>query len=76
MVPTRSRTAPSLYLRNPRNVEGGETYNNGMVSLVQALGLRIAPKIMRGNARRAFGFDDDSAAGRLEARPPLAGSRL
>jgi hypothetical protein len=67
---------PSHYLRNPPNVEGRETYNNGIVSLVQALGPRVARKVMGDNARRVFGFDEDSAADRLEARSPLAGSWL
>jgi predicted TIM-barrel fold metal-dependent hydrolase len=67
---------PSHYLRNSPNVDGRETYNNGIVSLVQALGPRVARKVMGDNARRVFGFDNDCAAGRLEACSPLAGSWL
>jgi predicted TIM-barrel fold metal-dependent hydrolase len=47
------------YNRNPPNVEGVETYNTGMVSLVRELGTRAAEMVMGGNARRLFGLDRD-----------------
>jgi predicted TIM-barrel fold metal-dependent hydrolase len=65
---------PSHYLRNPPNVEGRETYNNGIVSLVQALGPRVARKVMGDNARRVFGIDEDRAAGQSEARRAVSSS--
>ena len=67
---------PSHYLRNSPNVDGRETYNNGIVSLVQALGPRVARKVMGDNARRVFRLDEDRGAGRLEARSPRPGSWL
>jgi hypothetical protein len=48
---------PSHYNRNPPNVEGRETYNAGMVSMVRELGPRAARMVMGANARRLFGLD-------------------
>jgi predicted TIM-barrel fold metal-dependent hydrolase len=45
------------YSRQPPNVEGCETYNDGLLSLVRALGPRSARKVMGGNARWLFGID-------------------
>jgi len=52
----------SHYLRDPPNVEGRETYNQGLVSLVRALGPADARKVMSDNTRRVFGLDIDLAA--------------
>ena len=51
---------PSHYNRNPPNVEGRETYNAGMVSLVRELGPRAARMVMSDNARMLFGLDRDA----------------
>ena len=51
---------PHHYCRHPPNVEGRETYNQGLVALVRALGPRAARQVLGGNARRLFGLDDTS----------------
>lgn len=45
------------YTRNPPNVEGRETYNDGLVPLVRTLGTERAGKLMGDNARRLFGIN-------------------
>ena len=42
------------YRRQPPNVEGRETYNDGLLSLVSALGLEAAALIMADNTRACF----------------------
>jgi predicted TIM-barrel fold metal-dependent hydrolase len=44
------------YRREPPNVEGRETYNDGLLSLVSALGLDAAALVMADNTRRCFGL--------------------
>ena len=51
---------PHHYCRHPPNVEGRETYNQGLVSLVRALGARAARQVLGENARRLFGLDHPS----------------
>jgi Amidohydrolase/Starch/carbohydrate-binding module (family 53) len=48
------------YTRHPPNVEGRETYNDGLVSLVRALGPNRARKVMGDNARRLFSLNGNS----------------
>jgi len=51
---------PHHYCRHPPNVGGRETYNQGLVSLVRALGARAARQVLGDNARRLFGLDHPS----------------
>jgi predicted TIM-barrel fold metal-dependent hydrolase len=51
---------PHHYCRHPPNVEGRETYNQGLVPLVRALGPRAARQVLGENARRLFGLDGSS----------------
>jgi predicted TIM-barrel fold metal-dependent hydrolase len=65
---------PSHYLRDPPNVEGRETYNGGLISLVRALGPADARKIMSDNTRRVFALEDSVAVNVLpQARSRRAG---
>ena len=48
------------YTRNPPNVEGRETYNDGLIHLVRRLGSDRARKVMGDNARRLFGLNGNS----------------
>jgi predicted TIM-barrel fold metal-dependent hydrolase len=48
---------PHHYRRSPPNVEGCETYNDGMLALARALGPDAAAQVFAGNARRLFGLD-------------------
>jgi predicted TIM-barrel fold metal-dependent hydrolase len=48
------------YTRNPPNVEGRETYNDGLIHLVRRLGSERARKVMGDNARRLFGLNGNS----------------
>jgi Amidohydrolase/Starch/carbohydrate-binding module (family 53) len=45
---------PRHYRRQPPNVEGKETYNAGLISLVRELGPGPARQVMGDNARRLF----------------------
>jgi hypothetical protein len=47
---------PHHYCRHPPNVEGHETYNQSLVSLVRALGPPSARRVLGDNARRLFGL--------------------
>jgi predicted TIM-barrel fold metal-dependent hydrolase len=49
---------PHHYCRHPPNVEGQETYNEGLVPLVRELGPERARKVLGENARRLFGIKD------------------
>jgi predicted TIM-barrel fold metal-dependent hydrolase len=51
---------PHHYCRHPPNVEGQETYNEGLVPLVRELGPEKARKVLGDNARRLFGLNGDS----------------
>jgi hypothetical protein len=51
---------PHHYCRHPPNVEGQETYNEGLVPLVQALGPASARKVLGDNARRLFRLNGNS----------------
>lgn len=42
------------YCRHPPNVEGQETYKEGLVALMQALGPQATRRVMRDNATRLF----------------------
>jgi predicted TIM-barrel fold metal-dependent hydrolase len=42
------------YVRQPPNVEGRETYNDGMVALARALGPDVSRQVFTDNARRLF----------------------
>ena len=43
------------FCRHPPNVEGVETYNDGLLSLTRALGPEVARQVLGDNARRLFG---------------------
>lgn len=47
---------PHHYCRHPPNVEGRETYNEGLVPLVRELGPERARQVLGDNARRLFRF--------------------
>ncbi len=49
---------PHHYCRHPPNVEGQETYNEGLVPLVRELGPERARKVLGENARRLFGLEE------------------
>ena len=51
---------PHHYCRHPPNVEGKETYNEGLVPLVRALGPEVARKVLGDNARRLFHLNGNS----------------
>ncbi len=51
---------PHHYCRHPPNVEGQETYNEGLVPLIQALGAESSRKVLGANARRLFGLKGNS----------------
>jgi predicted TIM-barrel fold metal-dependent hydrolase len=51
---------PHHYCRRPPNVEGRETYNEGLVPLTRALGPQSARKVLGDNARRLFGLNGNS----------------
>ena len=48
------------YARHPPNVEGRETYNDGLIPLVHKLGQERARKVLGDNARRLFGLNGNS----------------
>jgi amidohydrolase family protein len=48
------------YTRQPPNVEGQETYNDGLIPLVRKLGVEVSGKLMGDNARRLFGLNGNS----------------
>jgi Tat protein secretion system quality control protein TatD with DNase activity len=50
----------SHYLRNPPNVEGTQTYNRGLISLIGQLDPKAARKVMGDNARRLFKLNGNS----------------
>ncbi len=45
---------PHHYCRRPPNVEGRETYNEGLIPLIQAIGPEAGRKVLGDNARRLF----------------------
>ncbi|HZQ79115.1 MAG TPA: amidohydrolase family protein [Acidimicrobiia bacterium] len=49
---------PAHYRRQPPNVEGAETYNDGLLALVRALGPETARTVLAGTTRRLFRLDD------------------
>ncbi len=51
---------PHHYCRRPPNVEGQETYNEGLVPLVRALGPEAARRVLGDNARRLFSLNGNS----------------
>lgn len=51
---------PHHYCRHPPNVEGQETYNEGLVPLIRALGPEAAREVLGDNARRLFGLNGNS----------------
>jgi hypothetical protein len=51
---------PHHYCRHPPNVEGQETYNEGLVPLIRALGPESSRKVLGDNARRLFGLNGNS----------------
>jgi Amidohydrolase len=51
---------PTHYRRRPPNVEGRETYNDGLVALVNNLGPDAARMVMGDNARRLFRLNGNS----------------
>lgn len=51
---------PSHYHRQPPNVEGSETYNDGLLALVKSLDRETACKVMGDNARRLFNLNGNS----------------
>jgi predicted TIM-barrel fold metal-dependent hydrolase len=50
---------PHHYCRHPPNVEGRETYNEGLVPLVRELGPERARQVLGDNARRLFHLTPD-----------------
>jgi hypothetical protein len=48
---------PAHYRREPPNVEGAETYNDGLLALVRALGPETARTVLAGTTRRLFRLD-------------------
>jgi hypothetical protein len=74
LLPDCPRPHKPVHLDPPPNVEGRETYNQGLVSLVRALGPADARKVMTDNTRRAFALNDDSGIVRWpETRSRRAG---
>lgn len=51
---------PHHYCRHPPNVEGQETYNEGLIPLTRALGPQAARLVLGDNARRLFGLNGNS----------------
>ncbi|MGE0823832.1 MAG: amidohydrolase family protein [Candidatus Binatia bacterium] len=51
---------PHHYCRHPPNVEGQETYNEGLVPLIRSLSPAAARLILGDNARRLFGLNGNS----------------
>lgn len=51
---------PHHYCRHPPNVEGQETYNEGLVPLVRALSPEAARQVLGDNARRLFHLNGNS----------------
>jgi predicted TIM-barrel fold metal-dependent hydrolase len=51
---------PAHYCRHPPNVEGRETYNDGLLKLVRGLGPNAARAVMGDNARRVFRLNGNS----------------
>lgn len=51
---------PRHYCHQPPNVEGQETYNEGLISLIRALGPESAQQVMGDNARRLFRLNGNS----------------
>ena len=49
---------PTHYRRQPPNVEGAETYNDGLLALVRALGPETTQAVLAGNSRRLFRLDE------------------
>ena len=49
---------PAHYRRQPPNVEGAETYNDGLVALVRALGPEATRAVLADNSRRIFRLDE------------------
>jgi predicted TIM-barrel fold metal-dependent hydrolase len=47
---------PHHYCRHPPNVESRETYNEGLVPLIHALGSQSARQVLGDNAQRLFGL--------------------
>jgi predicted TIM-barrel fold metal-dependent hydrolase len=48
------------YTPDPPNVEGCETYNEGLIPLVRKLGVERAGELLGDNARRLFGLNGNS----------------
>jgi predicted TIM-barrel fold metal-dependent hydrolase len=51
---------PAHYTRQPPNVEGAQTYNEGLLELVRSLDPDVSRKLMGDNARRLFHLNGDS----------------
>jgi len=51
---------PAHYHRQPPNVEGFETYSDGLLSLVRSLDADAARKVLGDNARRLFSLNGNS----------------
>ena len=49
---------PAHYRRQPPNVEGAETYNDGLLALVRALGPETTRAVLAENSRRLFRLDE------------------
>jgi predicted TIM-barrel fold metal-dependent hydrolase len=52
---------PAHYCRHPPNVEGRETYNDGLLALVRSLDPQAARAVMGDNARRLFRLNNSHA---------------
>lgn len=51
---------PHHYCRHPPNVEGQETYNEGLVSLIRTIGPHAARQVLGDNARHLFHLNGNS----------------
>jgi hypothetical protein len=51
------------YCRHPPNVEGHETYNEGLVALIRELGPHSGRLVLGDNSRRLFGGEGDVSQG-------------
>jgi len=51
---------PHHYCRHPPNVEGKETYNDGLIALIRALDPKAARQVLGDNARRLFNLNGNS----------------
>ena len=61
---------PAHYRRQPPNVEGAETYNDGLLALVRALGPETARTVLAGTTRRLFRLDEPAGQSKRDQSKP------